>query len=942
MIKNHFKQHLLVLFFFLFTSSVVLAENKTPVVKIGVFQLAPLVYIDDNGSPQGIFVDVIEEIAGKENLKVEYVIGSWNGGLEGTKKGQLDLMTAVMHLKRRESFLDFPKESVFNIWGQLYTHKDTDISGVFDMEGKTVGVLKGGANGENFIALMDKFGIKCNIVHFDSQEDTADAISKKSVDAGVFTNVHGYHFQLSHHLKQTQIVFDPSYLKFATAEGKNQQLLKTIDVYLSKWKADRNSIYYTIIDKHLGMSERKGIPDWVWWIIIAGAGVLVLTMLGTFILLVFNRKMRIKVKDKTHDIDKRMKELKCLYTISKFLEDIDTPFQEIFENVVNVIPPAWQYPEITCSRIVFNNQEYRSDNFKATTWKQSISILVHGKKKGVVETYYLQNMSKIDEGPFLKEERDLINEIADRIGRFIERNQADEKRYKAEEKLQESEEKYKTLFERESDAIFIYDPDTTNILDANKATLKMYGYNHDELIGMSCLNFSAEAEKSVSIIAKNLEVDNINIPIRFHCKKDGTTFPVEINNYAITLKGKKVMYAVCKDISMQTQAEDAKKKLEIQLQQSQKMESIGTLAGGIAHDFNNILSSIIGFSELALDGVDKGTELEDDLQEVRKAGMRAKDLVKQILTFARQSDEEVKPIQVNIIVKEVLKFIKSSIPTTIQINDDLNSDSLIMGSPTQVYQVLMNLCTNAAHAMEENGGILEVSVNDTTINKMAIPDLKSGEYMEIKVTDTGMGISPQHIHTIFEPYFTTKPVGEGTGMGLAVVHGIVKNYGGNIAVDSTIGKGTCFTIYLPITKKRKAHTPSVKEDLPLGTENILFVDDEASIAKMMSKALGQLGYCVTTRTSSVEALELFRSKPHAFDLVVTDMTMPNMTGDNLAGELMKIRPGISVILCTGYSKKISEESAADIGIKALVYKPVVKADLAKTVRKVLDEANSSE
>jgi CheY-like chemotaxis protein len=237
--------------------------------------------------------------------------------------------------------------------------------------------------------------------------------------------------------------------------------------------------------------------------------------------------------------------------------------------------------------------------------------------------------------------------------------------------------------------------------------------------------------------------------------------------------------------------------------------------------------------------------------------------------------------------------------------------------------------------MEENGGILEVSMDDETI------DGKAGEYIEIKVSDTGMGISNEDIHTIFEPYFTTKPVGEGTGMGLAVVHGIVESYGGQITVDSTMGKGTTFFIYLPITKKRKVHAHSKKEDLLFGNETILFVDDEAPIAKMGSKLLEQLGYTVTTRTSSIEALELFRSKPENFDLVVTDMTMPIMTGDSLAFELMQIRSDIPVILCTGYSKKLSEESAAGIGIKAFAYKPIVKADLAKTVRKVLDEMKIS-
>ena len=437
------------------------------------------------------------------------------------------------------------------------------------------------------------------------------------------------------------------------------------------------------------------------------------------------------------------------------------------------------------------------------------------------------------------------------------------------------------------------------ILDVNQEALKLHGAkNKEELLGNldkiftkksfdtfkeeiivlseGKLEFEAEGEvKSLSgekkIIALKLTIDN-----EHHESYRALIATMNISEY---------------------------KQMEEKFRQSPKMESIGTLAGGIAHDFNNILSSIIGFSELALSNIDKGTELEDDIQEVKMAGMRAKDLVKQILTFARQSEEEVKPIQVNIIVKEVLKFIKSSIPSTIQINDKVNSDSIIMGSQTQIHQVLMNLCTNAAQAMEDKGGILEVSVNDTTIDRTAmIPDLRPGEYIEIKVADTGMGIAPQHIHNIFEPYFTTKAVGEGTGMGLAVVHGIVENYGGQITVDSTIGKGTCFTIYLPITKKRKVHINAVKEDLPVGNENIMFVDDEASIAKMGSRALEQLGYAVTARTSSVEALELFKSKPQAFDLVVTDMTMPNMTGDQLAGELMKIRSDIPVVLCTGYSK----------------------------------------
>jgi len=498
--------------------------------------------------------------------------------------------------------------------------------------------------------------------------------------------------------------------------------------------------------------------------------------------------------------------------------------------------------------------------------------------------------------------------------------------------LKKSEEKYRILVEHADDAILIIQDGVIKFL--NQKTENLTGYVVAELMETPFVDFLHPDDKQIVVERHKglLKGEKVITTYSFKViQKSGIEKTVHLNTVLMQWENKPAMLIFLRDITQQI-------KIEEQLRQSQKMESIGTMAGGIAHDFNNILSSIIGFTELALGDAEKGTDQEDNLQEVHTAGLRAKDLVKQILTFAHQSNEEVKPVQINIITNEVLRLLKSSIPTTIQINGKINSDSFVMGSPTHIHQILMNLCTNSAHAMEDSGGTLEVCVNDISIDKMAEPDLKSGEYIEMKVTDTGMGISPKHIDTIFEPYFTTKPVGKGTGMGLSVVHGIVESYKGQITVHSTIGEGTCFTIYLPITKKRKVHIRSEKDDLPLGNENVLLVDDEAPLAKMGSKVLEQLGYTVTTKTSSIEALELFRSKPQAFDLVVTDMTMPNMTGDKLAREMMNIRPDFPVILCTGYSKKISEESSVELGIKAFIYKPIVKADLAKTVRKVLDEA----
>jgi len=386
--------------------------------------------------------------------------------------------------------------------------------------------------------------------------------------------------------------------------------------------------------------------------------------------------------------------------------------------------------------------------------------------------------------------------------------------------------------------------------------------------------------------------------------------------------------------------EEERKKLQTQLIQAQKMESIGTLAGGIAHDFNNILSSIIGFTELALGEAEKNSSIEESLREVYAAGNRAKELVRQILAFARKSGEETKPVKLQAIAEEIIHLLRSSIPASIEIITKFDSTGLIMGNPAQLHQIVMNLCANAAHAMEEKGGTLTISTRDVDYDQTPLAGnlLKRGrKYVRLKVSDTGTGIPPEIIDSIFDPYFTTKKTGEGTGMGLAMVQGIVESYGGQITVDSKLDEGSTFTIYLPLTTQSATQREHEPEILPPGNERILLVDDEAPIVKMSSRMLEGLGYQVTARFSSTDALELFKARPTDFDLVVTDMTMPDMSGDELAIEMMKIRSDIPVILCTGYSKRISDESVYDLGIKALVNKPFVRADLAKAVRNVLDE-----
>ena len=385
-----------------------------------------------------------------------------------------------------------------------------------------------------------------------------------------------------------------------------------------------------------------------------------------------------------------------------------------------------------------------------------------------------------------------------------------------------------------------------------------------------------------------------------------------------------------------------RKKLEAQLQQAQKLESIGTLAGGIAHEFNNILSIIIGNNELVMEELPQWSPARESAEEIRIAGLRASDVVKQLLVFSRQDDAQKRPVDIGSVVKESLKLIRSSIPTNIDIQLNGSEDILpISGNATQINQVLINLCSNAADAMLQTGGAIRIDLSNEMIDEGSengISPLIPGSYVKLTVSDTGGGMDKETLERVFEPYFTTKEFGKGTGIGLSVVHGIVERHSGSISVESEIGKGTVFTILLPAYQGRIEQEPEEETALPRGNERVLFVDDEPIILKLGKQRLERLGYSVQGATDPLEALEMFRADPDAFDLVITDMAMPHMTGDQLVSEILKIRPGIPTMLCTGYSETISAEKAYKIGIRSFFMKPVDRTEFAVSVRKVLDEA----
>jgi len=395
-----------------------------------------------------------------------------------------------------------------------------------------------------------------------------------------------------------------------------------------------------------------------------------------------------------------------------------------------------------------------------------------------------------------------------------------------------------------------------------------------------------------------------------------------------------------REIAEHKQSEKKKAELESRLVQAQKMEAIGTLAGGIAHDFNNILGAIIGYTEMARDDSPEESSVAKDLDKVLEASARAAGLVRQILSFSRQDEKEYIILHPASIVTKAITLLRPTLPSTIEITQDIDTKTgLIFGDPTQIHQILINLCTNAFHAMEETGGRLDISLKEVDLSREDIttePHIDTGTFIQLSVGDSGAGMTQEVKDKIFDPYFTTKGVGKGTGMGLSIVHGIIKSYGGFITLSSEPSKGTVFHVFLPIVNEEVLLDREATQQIPIGKEKILFIDDEDILADMGKDMLERLGYQVTVRKSSLEALETFQNQPDHFDLVVTDQTMPGITGADLARRMLQIRPNIPVILCTGYSSVISEEKAKLIGIRKFALKPLSKKDIATLIRKVLD------
>ena len=541
--------------------------------------------------------------------------------------------------------------------------------------------------------------------------------------------------------------------------------------------------------------------------------------------------------------------------------------------------------------------------------------------------------------------KDNLSRLCPAIHRELAEAQSRAKRRQAEAALKISEEKFKTIADYTINWESWFAPDG-KYLWVNPAVKRLTGYSAAEVLAMPDFISVMIAEEHRQMFRQNFQnaltgTRGEDVEARY-LHKNGSMHWMSIA-WQPVYDAQGVFLGIRtsgRDITAAKLADEERRNLEKKLFQAQKMEAIGTLAGGIAHDFNNILSGIIGYAELACMQSEEGIRSQN-IKQILKAADRATNLVRQILAFSRHVDLEKKPMDFKAVAGEVLKLLRATIPTTIEMRQTLTQRPVVIYADyTQMHQVIMNICTNAAQAIGEKGGTLAVSVSEEFLPAgflMRELNLPSGMYAKLSVSDTGSGIDPAHISRLFDPFFTTKKVGEGTGLGLAVAYGIVHDHGGSIRVTSHPGQGATFDVYLPLPDRAKV-TPEEppEEAFERGNEHILFVDDESALAFLGQTMLTDLGYRVTSCTDGLEALKVYQSDPGSIDLVITDMNMPGLSGSELATEIMKLRPDQPIILCTGYSDYMNSEKALKLGIKAFVMKPLARGMLASLIRKVLN------
>ncbi len=943
---------LLFLFFLfpwmLFTAPLTYASGMP--VRVAVYDNPPLLFFDHNTQKaSGFTADLLEASARLHGWELKYIPCNFPDCIDKLRKKEIDILPAVAYSQAREKYLSFSSQTILVNWAIFWTRKDEKIDSLFDLDGKKIALLRKDVYAEKFLQRSLSLGLICDSIFFDTYDQVLSAVISGSAFAGITNRLYSPSEAVKNKVTPSGVICCPIELKFAAPQNTLKPILSIIDEDIASWKQDASSPFFKARKKWgiIPVVKNK-LPAWVAWLPWIASAFLICVLV---IILFLNAKIREKNKRlaeavsllETAEAEARKREAyvrEIFDSLNDFLyvHDLSGNFIEVNAAVLRALGYAKKdFEGLNLKGLVPEKdkpgvQEYLERIVKNKSERGIMRILTTGGKILIIEYYNIL--------------------VSDKKGRPVAVRGVSRditESYRMQKELAKSEEKFRTILESMQDGYYEVDLEG-HLTFFNKALARIVGYNEKELKGKSCKLFIDESEvkkitdafNRVFMSKKPLKAFNWQL-----IRKDGRPIVVETSIFLITdKKGKPTGFrGLVRDISDRLEAEKRRKELEEQLLQAQKLESIGTLAGGIAHDFNNILFPIIGYTEMAAEELPRDHPARLYLDEVIKAAHRARDLVRQVLTFSKaENGHPADAIYLQSFLAENIDLLKKTIPANYMIITRIDPEAgPVRISPSAFQQIIMNLCINAYHAMEQMpDGKISISlepVNVTPENMKTHGQISPGAYVKLTVEDTGEGISPSMLHKIFEPYFTTKPQDKGSGLGLSVVYGIVEKIGGRIFVTSKPGCGTRFDIYLPVAEEilEKKTQPELPDILPIGTEHILVVDDQNHIAQLYRQVLEKLGYNVTVRTSSIEALEAFRHNPHNFDLAVIDYSMPNLNGLELARAMKEIRPDIPVIICTGYSDMVSKEKLKKGDIDDFLMKPVARNQLAVTVRQILDE-----
>lgn len=954
---------IMVLFLSLAGSSLSFAESPEikKTVRIGAFNFYPGIFKGDDGSVQGIYVDFLEEIAKREGWQIEYVYGNWADGLSRIKNREVDVLTSVAWTEERTAYLDYAKVPLLTVWGELYTTDKSNIDSIREVKGKKIAVMKGDFNGANFRNLVDKFSVPCRFVEYGNFEEIFNAVASREVDAGVVNNTFGSAKADHYKLISSGIIFNPFDIFFAVAKGEDGGILATLDQYLLKWRASNSSPYHKARQRwaHANSAPILVAPSWLFPTLITLSAISGGAAIFIYLL-------RLQVRRKTSEITAHAEERKKIEATLFFINESgshhrgDALLSSITAHlgrslgvelvfISQLIPgtdrartraifsggaemPDFDYDlkGTPCANVIGKSlcfypsnvmQLFPEDMLLADMQAEGYAAIPLWDSQGVgIGLLGIVSRRPLGNSPLVET---MLQIVSSRVAQEME----------AMNYLETLKLKNFTI-ETIRDAVFWVSPEA-KILDVNRAVSTILGYSRDELLSMKVSDL--EQDFSQALWWSNWEQLTQMGSLQFekvHRTKSGQEIPVEITANYVTYNGTECICAIVRDIS-------ERKRMEEQLRQSQKMEAIGLLAGGVAHDFNNILTVIVGYGNMLTMDDDLGDLHRGKVEQIIAAADRAAQLTLGLLTFSRKQVLAPQIIDLNQVVHSTQMFLLRVIGEDIKLRVASHHSALkVFADRSQIEQIIINLATNARDAMSQ-GGALTIETSLQLFDQAyahAHGYGAPGSYACLIMSDTGSGMNRETRERIFEPFFTTKMVGKGTGLGMAMVYGIVKQHKGFIYVYSEPGEGTTFKIYLPLAEHDGVELEEVAVAEPLrgGGETILVAEDDADVRKLVHLVLSKFGYTVILAVDGQDCVEKFQANQDAVGLVLLDMIMPVKNGKEAFEEIKLIQPEARVLYSSGYTADfIENRGVLDPGVD-LIMKPVEPDKLLRRIREILD------